>query len=99
MGVEDAVADRPSDEFDSSTQYGAVVYGKAPGLYRALEARYGVDETTDALAAVVADHAFDQVAPDDLRAGLGEALGDPAGVDSLWNRWLEERHGDEDLPG
>jgi aminopeptidase N len=75
----------------------AVVYGKAPGLYRALEERYGVDETTDALAAVVADHAFDPVAPDDLRAALGEALGDPASVDSLWNRWLEERHGDEDL--
>jgi hypothetical protein len=70
---------------------------RPPGLYRALEERYGVDETTDALAAVVADHAFDQVAPDDLRAALGEALGDPAGVDSLWNRWLEERHGDEDL--
>jgi aminopeptidase N len=99
MGVQDAIADRPSDQFDSSTQYGAVVYGKAPVLYRQLEEKYGVDATTAALATIVADHAFDQLTPDDLRAGLGAALRDPAGVDRLWNRWMEQRHGDEDLGG
>jgi hypothetical protein len=99
MGIEDAAADRPTEEFDSSMQYGAVVYGKAPGLYRELEARYGVDAATDALAGFVSEYAFDQVTPDELRAHLGDALGDPAGVDALWTRWMEEPHGDEDLAG
>jgi peptidase M1-like protein len=97
MGIEDGPADRPSEEFDSSMQYGAVVYGKAPGIYRELEERYGVEAATDALAGFVTEYAFDQVTPDELRAHLGEALGDPAGVDALWIRWMEERHGDEDL--
>lgn len=97
MGIEDAPADRPSEEFGSSMQYGAVVYGKAPGLYRELEDTYGVEATTTALAAVVEQHAFDQITSDDLRSTLGAALGDPSGVDALWERWMEEQHGDEDL--
>ena len=94
LGVEDTLANQPSDEFDSSTQYGAVVYGKAPGLYRELEARFGVEQVTTALAAVVEQHAFDQISDDDLHTTLGEHLGDPAAVDALWTRWMEEAHGD-----
>ncbi|MBA3983654.1 MAG: hypothetical protein H0X61_09020 [Acidimicrobiia bacterium] len=56
LGVEDTLANQPSDEFDSSTQYGAVVYGKAPGLNRELEALFGVEQVTTALAAVVEQH-------------------------------------------
>ena len=97
LGVEDAPANQPSDQFDSSTQYGAVVYGKAPGLYRELEATFGVEQMTAALATVIEQHAFDQISDDDLRTSLGEQLGDPAAVDELWSRWLEEAHGDEDI--
>lgn len=97
MGVADAAANQPSDEFDSSLQYGAVVYGKAPLFYRALENRYGVEEATAALATVVADHAFGQITTDELRSGLGTALDDPAGVDELWAHWMEEAHGAEDV--
>jgi len=28
---------------------------------------------------------------------LGVALGDPAGVTELWQRWMNEAHGAEDL--
>lgn len=97
MGVHDALADRASDQFDSSLQYGAVVYGKAPGFYRALERSYGVAETQAALANVVADHAFGTVTTDELRAELGDHLGDPAGVDAMWSRWMDEAHGEDDL--
>ncbi|CAN5805442.1 hypothetical protein BH20ACT4_BH20ACT4_06400 [soil metagenome] len=99
LGVEDTPANQPSDEFDSSTQYGAVVYGKAPGLYRELEATFGVDQVTAALAALVDQHAFGQISGDDLRTALGEQLGDPAAFDEPWRRWLEEVNGDEDIPG
>jgi hypothetical protein len=98
MGVADAPADQATDDFASSTQYGALVYGKAPVFYRELEERYGVEATTTALAAVVEEHAFDQITSDQLRTTLGEALGDPAGVDELWQRWIEEAHAADDLP-
>jgi aminopeptidase N len=97
MGIEDDAADQATDEFDSSLQYGALVYAKAPVFYRTLEARYGVDETTAALATIVADNAFGQITSDQLRDQLGVALGDPAGVHELWQRWMEEAHGAEDL--
>nr|MBA3803035.1 hypothetical protein [Acidimicrobiia bacterium] len=99
LGVADAVADQRTDEFDSSLQYGAVVYGKAPNLYRALEEEYGTGDVTEALAEFVDRHAFEQITADDLRTSLGESLGDPAGVDALWQRWFEEVNGAEDLGG
>jgi hypothetical protein len=97
MGVVDGPADQSTDDFASSAQYGALVYGKAPLFYRALEAQYGVSATTAALAAVVDEYAFDQITSDQLRDALGQALGDPAGVDELWQRWIDEAHGSDDL--
>ncbi|MDQ3177074.1 MAG: hypothetical protein M3Q72_05930 [Actinomycetota bacterium] len=99
LGVADAPADQRTDEFDSSLQYGAVVYGKAPNLYRALEEEYGTGDVTGALAEFVDAHAFEQVTADDLRTSLGGSLGDPAGVDAMWQRWFEEVNGAEDLGG
>ncbi|MDQ3351211.1 MAG: hypothetical protein M3501_04530 [Actinomycetota bacterium] len=99
LGVADAPADQRTDEFDTSLQYGAVVYGKAPNLYRALEEEYGTGDVTGALAEFVDAHAFEQVTTDDLRTSLGESLGDPAGVDAMWQRWFEEVRGVEDLGG
>jgi len=97
MGVQDDRADQATDEFDSSMQYGALVYAKAPVFYLTLEEKYGVEEVTTALATVVSDNAFGQITPEQLRDQLGVALGDPAGVTELWQRWMEEAHGSEDL--
>lgn len=97
FGEEDAPAAQPSDAFTSSIQYGGVVYGKAPGVYDALAEEFGEDAVVAALAAVTSAHAFEQISVDDLRALLAEQLGDPATVESLWTRWMEETHGDEDL--
>ena len=41
LGIPDTAAAQASDAFDSSLQYGGVVYGKAPGLYLALDEAYG----------------------------------------------------------
>jgi hypothetical protein len=97
LGEEDAAAAQASDAFASSTQYGGVVYGKAPGLYDALVEAFGADAVAGALAGVVAEHAFEQISTDQLRETLGRQLGDPGTVDTLWARWMEEAHGDEDL--
>jgi hypothetical protein len=97
LGEEDAPAAQPSDAFSSSLQYGGVVYGKAPGVYEALAEEFGDDAVVDALAGVVAEHAFEQISVDELHATLAAGLGDAATIDALWTRWIEEAHGDEDL--
>ena len=91
MGIEDDAADQATDEFDSSLQYGALLYAKAPVFYRTLEARYGVDETTAALATIVAENAFGQITSDQLATGWATP---PASTS--YGSWVEEAHGAED---
>jgi len=98
LGEADAPADQPTDAFTSSLQYGGLVYGKAPGVYRALEDTLGPEVVLAGLRAFAASNAFGVAGPDDLRAAIaGAAGGRAAEVDVLWQRWIEEAHGDEDL--
>jgi hypothetical protein len=46
---------------------------------------------------VVRENAFGMLDADGLRRSLAAALGDEARFDRLWIRWMERRHGDEDL--
>ena len=96
--IADAPADQASDRFTSSLQYGGVVYGKAPGFYRALEALLGADAVTAGLRALATEHAWGEVGPDDLLAAFkGVAPERTADIDALWKRWMDETHGDEDV--
>jgi hypothetical protein len=95
LGEPDGAADRASDEFDSSLQYGGLVYGKAAMFYLELEDRVGVERLTEALRALVERGAFRMLTGDDVRQVLAEELGPE--VDALWARWMTEAHGDADL--
>jgi hypothetical protein len=98
FGEEDAPADQPSDAFTSSLQYGGVVYGKAPGFYRALGELIGEDAVVAGLRGFVAANVFGVAGADDLRAALTATAPDrSAEIDALWRRWIEEAHGDEDI--
>jgi hypothetical protein len=101
LGVADAPADQASDAFDSSLQYGAIVYGKAPGFYLAAADLMGWDELVDALATFVESNDFDLVATGELREHLGEAFAaqgnDRQTMLDLWDRWFSGTFGDEDL--
>ena len=63
-------AEQPSDAFDSALQYGAVIYGKAPGFYFAVGDLIGWDVLVDALRDYVAENAFTLVSTDSLRQHL-----------------------------
>ena len=95
MGESDGAADRASDEFDSSLQYGGLVYSKAAEFYLELEERYGVEELTRALRALVEEGAFRMLTGDDVQAVLTRELGPE--VEALWTHWIDEAHGDADL--
>ena len=98
LGVSDTAAEQASDEFESSLQYGAVVYGKAPGFYFEAADLIGWDELTTALRDFVAENSFALVSTSALRDHLVEAAGDDgAEIAALWDRWFREARGDEDI--
>ena len=75
LGEPDAPADRASDEFDSSLQYGGLVYGKAAMFYLELEERVGAERLTEALRALVEAGAFRMLTGEDVREVLTDQLG------------------------
>jgi hypothetical protein len=98
VGAPDARADQPTTNFASSHQYGAVVYGKAPGLFERVRSLVGDEATLAALRRYAEANAFREASPDVLRAALVSAdPGRSAEIDGLWRRWMEEARGDEDL--
>ncbi len=101
LGVEDAPADQASDDFDNALQYGAVVYGKAPGFYLAAAELMGWDELVGALREFVAENNFDLVETGSLRSHLAEAAAaegiEPEVMEELWDRWFSGTFGDEDI--
>lgn len=99
LGQPDAPADQPTDAFSSALQYGAVIYGKAPGLYEELTDRFGEEQVLSALRSYVEAHPFSITTPGDLRAALRRVAPTNGGeeVDALWSRWIEGAHGDQDI--
>ncbi|MFA9565378.1 MAG: M1 family aminopeptidase, partial [Acidimicrobiales bacterium] len=98
LGVEDAAAAQPSDAFDSSLQYAAVVYGKAPGFYLEVAELLGWEQLTDGLTTLIQEHPFELIGTDVVRDHLVEVAGDqgPAVADA-WDRWFLQANGDQDL--
>ena len=98
LGVEDAPAAQPSDAFDSSLEYAASVYGKAPGFYFEVAELIGWDALTDALTGLIETYPFELIGTDVVRDHLVEAAGDqgPAVADA-WDRWFLQANGDQDL--
>ncbi len=95
LGGPDATAGRPTAAFGSTLEYGALVYGKAPYLYLALEERHGRAAVDRALRRAVEELAWGITDTDGWigaleRGGLNQAGG-------AAQRWWTEAHGDEDL--
>jgi hypothetical protein len=82
-------ADRPTTEFPSANEYGALIYDQAPGFYFALAGVAGRDATVAALRGVVARHAFGIITPAELREELVAAFPEQADtVRALWDRYI-----------
>jgi aminopeptidase N len=98
LGDPDTRADQPTTTFASPHQYGAVVYGKAPVFYERLRSTIGDEATLAALRRYAEANAFGVATPETLRVSLRSAVpGRAAEIDGLWDRWMEQAHGDEDL--
>jgi Peptidase family M1 domain len=98
MGGEDAAADRPTSAFADEMSYGALVYGKAPGLHARQRALLGEGAFVQDLRAYVDTHRWGWADSSSLTALLAQRHpGQASALRALQRRWWSEAHGDEDL--
>jgi hypothetical protein len=96
-GVDDA-ANRTSAEFESSLEYTALTFGKAPFLYDEVRKRLGDAALGRALKRYVDDYAHLQASADTLLQLLtAEAPAQAKALEQLQLRFWSQAHGDEDL--
>jgi hypothetical protein len=96
-GGADAPADRPASRYESSLQYAAIVYGKAALFFPELRRLLGEEAFFSALRSYWREHFLGLAGPADLLRAFRGVAPDPAAVETLHRRWIEEAHGDEDL--
>ena len=97
LGGGDAVVDAPVDDFESQEQYVAAVYSKGALFWGALEKQMGTEAFEKSLREYYQKYAFKNPSPEDLMDCFKANSSDPAAVDALHQRWIKEKHGDEDI--
>ncbi|HEX8070114.1 MAG TPA: M1 family aminopeptidase [Pyrinomonadaceae bacterium] len=99
FGGDDMAADRAAREYRNSFQYAAIVSAKGALLFEALEKLLGGERVFTALRRYGEANRFEVAELDDLRgAFVAEApVAQRRTVIRTFDRWLSERHGDEDI--
>jgi hypothetical protein len=98
LGGQDAAADRATSAFADETAYGALVYGKAPGLHARQRELLGDAAFVRDLRAYVDAHRWGWADSSSLTALLAQRHpAEAQTLRALQRRWWTEAHGDEDL--
>ena len=99
FGGDDMAADRAAREYRNSFQYAAIVSAKGALMFEALEKLLGGERVFTALRRYQEANRFEIAELDDLRGALvAEApVNTRRAVTRLFDRWLSEKHGDEDI--
>lgn len=99
FGGEDMTADRAARDYRNSFQYSAIVVSKGALMFSALRGLLGDERFFAALQSYYKANLREVAEMDDLRGAFvaEAALGDRRAVTRLFNRWLSEKRGDEDV--
>ncbi|MBV8856258.1 MAG: hypothetical protein JOZ02_04780 [Acidobacteria bacterium] len=99
FGGEDVTADRPAREYRNSFQYAAVVAGKGALMFVELRRLLGEERFFKALRGYYEANRLEVAETEDLRAAFAAVAELPQrrALTRTFNRWLSERHGDEDI--
>jgi hypothetical protein len=99
FGGEDVTADRPAREYRNSFQYAAVVAGKGALMLVELRRLLGEERFFKALRGFYEANRLEVAETEDLRAAFAAVAELPQrrALTRTFNRWLSERHGDEDI--
>ncbi len=96
-GAKDRPVDLRTKDFDSMMEYAATVYAKGGLFFDALRAQIGPAAFDAGLRSYYSKQAFEVAEPSQLLEALTRDAKDPAGARALADRWLKQRHGDEDI--
>lgn len=96
-GVPDAVVDQPVASFADVDQYVAMVYSKGAMYFSELWDDLLESGFDEALSNYYKKYVFLNPTPEQQAAEFRAVSDDPAAFDALYNRWIKEVHGDEDI--
>ena len=91
------MVDQPVSAFDSD-QYTAIVYGKGALFFNELYKLLGPAAFDKSLSEYYRKDVFRNATTEDLLSSFRAKASDQARVDQLYQRWIKELHGDEDMP-
>ncbi len=97
LGGVDVEAEKPARDFRNSLQYTAIVQAKGGLLLVALRKEIGDERFFDALRRYYAENSFRVATPENLRGAFVAASENPRAAQAIFQRWLKEKRGDEDI--
>ena len=97
LGGVDMEVDKPVKEFRNVLQHTAIVQAKGALLFVALRKELGDERFFSALRNYFSAHRFRIATPEHLRYAFQAVAEDPRSVRGLFQRWLREKRGDEDI--
>jgi len=97
LGGVDIEVDKQVREFRNALQFAAIVQAKGALLFAALRKELGDEKFFSALKNYYKTYRFQVVSPEQLRGAFLNAADDQRTVRTLFQRWLREKHGDEDI--
>ena len=97
LGGVDLEAEKPVKEFRNSLQYTAIVQAKGGLLFVALRKELGDERFFGALRRYYSKNSFRVATPETLRNSFISASENPRAAQAIFQRWLKEKRGDEDI--
>lgn len=97
LGGLDQEVDKSVKEFRNTLQFTAIVQSKGALLMAALRRELGDDKFFAALKSYYSTYRFRIATPEQFRGAFLNVAEDPRTVRALFQRWLKEKHGDEDI--
>ena len=97
LGGVDVEAEKPVKDFRNSLQYTAIVQAKGGLLFVALRKELGDERFFDALRGYYSKNSFRVATPENLRNSFISASENPRAAQAIFQRWLKEKRGDEDI--
>lgn len=97
LGGVDVEAEKPIKDFRNSLQYTAIVQAKGGLLFVALRKELGDERFFDALRGYYSKNSFRVATPETLRNSFISASENPRAAQAIFQRWLKEKRGDEDI--
>jgi aminopeptidase N len=97
LGGVDVEAEKPIKDFRNSLQYTAIVHAKGGLLFVAMRKELGDERFFDALRRYYSKNRFRVATPEIMRNSFLAASENPRVAQAIFQRWLKEKRGDEDI--